>query len=129
VKAFHGDDARRIGVVILIAFPRGGFEARVAVVRSAFPRGDDEDLDVRAPRDGPGGLRHDFDVRAPADSFGGPLLRHLVLPGAANGAAQEERREPRHGAGAAPVARSVWAARVRRDLQEPRHGVHVVCEA
>jgi len=119
----------RVNVVIFLAFPRGGFEARVAVVRSAFPRGDDEDLDVRAPRDGPGGLRHDFDVRAPADSFGGPLLRHLVWPGAANGAAQEKGREPRHGAGAAHTARSVWAAGVRGDLQTPRHGVHVVCEA
>ena len=53
----------------------------------------------------------------------------MVLPGlatllaGASGATPDERRELRHGARAAVAAR---AAGVRRDLEEPRHGVHAL---
>ena len=88
----------------------GGFEARIAVVRREFPRGDDEDLNVRVPRDGPGGWPPDLNVRVPADDPGGLLPGLAVWSGAANGAT--------HGAGAAR------AAEVRRNLVDPRGGVH-----
>ena len=116
----------RIEVVTWRAFPCGGFEARIAVVSSAFSRGDDEDLDVRAPRYGPGELLHDIDVRVPADGPGGLLQGRVLWSGGANGATQEEGREPRHGAGDAPAARAARAAGVRRNLQEPRHCVHAM---
>jgi hypothetical protein len=62
----------------------------------------------------------DLDVRTPRNGPGGPLRGSVVWFGGAKGAPQEERREPRHGAGAAR------AARVPRNLQEPSHGVHAI---
>jgi hypothetical protein len=105
------------------AVPRGDDALRIVVTRRALPRGYDEDLNLRVPRDGPGGLLKDLNVRAPRHRPGG-LPPGLVVSGGANGATQEEGREPRHGTVAARAVLLLPPPGVRRNLQEPRHGVH-----
>ena len=92
----------------------------------AFPRGDNEDLNVRAPRDGTGGLLPDLHVRVPTDGPGDLLPGLVVWSGGANGVAQEEGREEPWRDKIARVARAACASGVRRNLKEPRHGVHAV---
>jgi hypothetical protein len=81
---------------------------QIAVIRSTFPRGYGNDLNLRAACDGPGGWSPDLNVRIPADGPGEGLLPGLaVWSRGANGAPQEE-------------------GRIRRNLEEPRHGVHAL---
>lgn len=83
--------------------PPGDDALRIAVIRRTLPHGYDKDLNLCVPRDGPGGLPPFLNVRAERHGPGGRLPGRVVWFGAANGAAQEEERGPRHSADAADV--------------------------
>ena len=76
---------------------------RNPVIDSAFPRRYNNDLNLRTPRHGPDG----------------PLPGPVVWSGGANGATQEERRDPPPDARTALAAWAGRSAGVRRNLQEP----------